>query len=78
MRYEKVSDPMANILTPRCPLCCGLPMLVLGGGTQVFCGNDDCTLLTWNPSLSVDDNLMDSKVIHLPPMTDGKKPPDSE
>lgn len=67
---------MAGILTPRCPLCCGLPRIVFG--TQAFCGNDDCTLLMWNPELSVDDNLMDSKVIHLPPMTDDKEKTDGD
>lgn len=69
---------MADVLTPRCPLCCGLPMLVLGGGTQAFCGNDDCTLICRNPALSVDDNLMDSKVIHLQPMTDDKEKTDGD
>lgn len=69
---------MADVLTPRCPLCCGLPMLVTSGGTQAFCGEPDCILTSWNPSLSVDDNLMDSKVIHLLPGTDDKQPPDSE
>ena len=61
---------MAEILTPRCPLCDSLPMMVFGGGTQAFCGNDDCTLLTWNPSLSLDANLLDAGVVHLPPMAD--------
>ncbi len=32
---------MAEILTPRCPLCDEEPLWVLGGGTQAFCGNAD-------------------------------------
>ena len=49
---------MAEILTPRCPQCDSPPMMVFGGGTQAFCGNDDCNTLTWNPTHSLDQNLM--------------------
>jgi hypothetical protein len=54
-------------LTPACPFCGQPPVFLLGGGTQAFCGNDDCTLLTWNPSLSLDENLLDAGVVHLEP-----------
>ena len=54
---------MAEVLTPRCPLCGSAPYMVMGGGTQAFCGNDDCTLICWDPSLSLDDNLMDAGVV---------------
>ena len=63
---------MARILTPLCPLCSEPPIMVLGGGTQAFCGSDDCVLLTWNPSLSLDDNLLDAKGIDFPPTGDGE------
>jgi hypothetical protein len=57
---------MAEPLTPNCPLCGQPPRFALGP-TQAFCGNDDgCTLIFWNPSLSLDDNLMDAGVFHLP------------
>ena len=56
---------MAEILTPRCPLCGQLPVMVFGGGTQAFCGNDDCTLVCWDPSLSAEQNFADAGVIDL-------------
>lgn len=62
---------MPEILTPGCPLCDQSPMMTFGGGTQAFCGNDDCTLLMWTPTKSLDDNLMDAGVVRLPPMEGG-------
>lgn len=56
---------MAEILTPDCPMC-GKPPLFGFGDSQAFCGNNDCTLILWDPSLSLDDNLMDAGVVHLP------------
>ena len=55
-----------TIKTPRCPLCDGPPAMVCGGATQAFCGNDDCTLICWNMLLSLDENLLDAGVVHLP------------
>jgi hypothetical protein len=59
---------MAEPLTPNCPLCSGPPAMVIGGalGTQAFCGNDGCTLLLWDRSLSLDDNLLNAGVVKLP------------
>jgi hypothetical protein len=57
---------VTEILTPGCPLCGELPEFAIGP-TQAFCGNDDCTLLLWNPSLSLDANLLDAGVVNLPP-----------
>jgi hypothetical protein len=45
--------------------------MVLPGGVQAFCGNDDCTLLCWDPSLSLDDNLLDAGVVRFPPAGEG-------
>jgi hypothetical protein len=57
---------MAEILTPNCPLC-GQPPLFAFGNDQPFCGNrDNCTLILWNPTLSLDDNLMDAGVVQFP------------
>jgi len=50
---------MRELLTPDCPLCGQPPAIMIPGGTQVFCGNDDCRMLCWNPSLSKDANLRD-------------------
>jgi hypothetical protein len=57
---------MTEILTPNCPLC-GQPPPFAFGTDQAFCGNrDNCTLILWNPSLSLDANLTDAKMVHLP------------
>lgn len=64
---------MNEILTPRCPLCDGPPQFIVGG-TQAFCGNDDCVLLMWNPALSLDGNLLDAGVARWEP-TDGDDAP---
>ena len=57
---------MADTLpTPHCPLCGHPPVMVFG--TQAFCGNDDCILILWNPSVSLDENLLDAGVVQFPP-----------
>ena len=56
---------MAEILTPRCPVCDSDPVMVFGGGTQAFCGNDDCSTLCWNPTHSLDKNLMETHFVEL-------------
>lgn len=67
---------MPEILTPLCPLCGQPPMMVMGGGTQAFCGNDDgCTLLTWDPSLSLDENLMNARGVDWEPTEGNGDPP---
>lgn len=66
---------MAEILTPRCPLCDQPPVMVFG--TQAFCGNEDgCTLLLWNPYLGLDDNLLDAGVVKITQRQLGQVPPD--
>jgi hypothetical protein len=59
---------MAEILTPRCPLCDRLPGMVFG--VQAFCANEVCTILSWTPTLSLDDNLMDAGVVRFPAADD--------
>ena len=58
---------MSEILTPLCPQCDSAPYMVFGGDPpqQAFCGNDDCSTLCWNPSKSVDENLMDTNFVEL-------------
>ena len=56
---------MTGPLTPGCPFC-GEPPLFAIGPTQALCGNDDCTLIMWDPSLSLDENLTDAGVVHFP------------
>ena len=62
---------MPEIMTPDCPLCGEPPLWVLGGGTQAFCGNDNCRMFTWNPSLSRSANLQAADFINLPPAEGG-------
>jgi hypothetical protein len=64
---------MTEILTPCCPLCGEAPMMVFGGGSQAFCGNDDCVLLNWTPTLSLDSNLLHAGVVKLPPASDERE-----
>jgi len=42
---------------PSCPVCDQPPLFVLGGGTQAFCGNEECRALSWDPTLSRDELL---------------------
>lgn len=67
---------MADILTPRCPVCDEEPMMVMGGGTQAFCGTDDCQVLTWDPSKSRAHFFATAKRVDLPPMADDEGKPD--
>ena len=61
---------MAEILTPGCPWCGGPPLLVMGGGTQAFCGNDDCDCLTWDPSKTDAANRRNANVVDLTESSD--------
>ena len=62
---------MAEILTPGCPICGEPPMMVFGDGTQAFCGNDDCRLLCWNPTVSAAGNLANANVVDWEPTEGG-------
>lgn len=65
---------MAEILTPRCPLCDTEPLWVLGGGTQAFCGNDDgCPVLTWNPMNSREEFLRTATQVQIEPGGTGEQ-----
>lgn len=57
---------MTASLTPCCPVCSQPPCMVVAGGSQAFCGNDDCTTLCWDMSRSLDDNLLDIGFVQLP------------
>jgi hypothetical protein len=56
---------MAEILTPDCPVCSQPPAIVFGGGSQALCGTDDCPILMWTLTKSLDDNLLDASVAEL-------------
>ena len=61
---------MAEILTPDCPWCGQPPYMVMGGGTQAFCGTDDCNCLTWDPSKSAAANRRNVHVVNLTERSD--------
>ena len=64
---------MTEIVTPGCPNCGGPPMMVFGGGTQAFCGTFDCSVLTWDPSKSLDGNLLNASVVEVRPGADDER-----
>jgi hypothetical protein len=49
---------MPEILCPRCPLCDRPPLFIVDGSVQAFCGNASCEIMCWNPTVSLDENLM--------------------
>jgi hypothetical protein len=53
------------VQTPGCPLCGQDPVMVFGGGTQAWCGSDDCTILCWDATKSLDENLLDAHHVRL-------------
>lgn len=52
-----------QILCPTCPLCREGPAMVLPG--QLFCGNDDCDSLMWDPFVSLDQNLTNAGSVRI-------------
>jgi hypothetical protein len=62
-----VAGEAVKILCPRCPLCDGPASREMpASAVQAWCENPDCTAMCWNPSRSLDDNLLESKVHQLP------------
>lgn len=50
-----MSDPNRRpILAPFCPRCGHPPVILLGGGHQAFCGDEDCVVFTWDPTESAE------------------------
>lgn len=41
----------------RCPLCDRPPVLVLASGEQAFCFNDDCDVVLWDMTATIEENL---------------------
>lgn len=57
-----------RLRTPLCPLCEQPPAFTLCGGVQAFCGNMECRVLTWNPSVTLAENLREWHDIDLSDM----------
>jgi len=49
---------------PYCPVCDRLAVFIVGD-EQAFCGNDDCRVLMWDPTMSVADNMADATEVNL-------------
>lgn len=49
---------------PRCPQCNSEPVLALPA--QAFCGNEECEAFCWNPTKTLDENLMNANFIDMP------------
>lgn len=45
-------DPAQTPIGPDCPEC-GTPAEFLVGDESAFCGNDDCRILTWDPTMTL-------------------------
>lgn len=46
-------------------LGCHQPPAMLTGDHQAWCGNEDCKVVIWDPTLTVDENLEHLNVIDL-------------
>jgi hypothetical protein len=63
--------------SPDCPVCGEPPMMVMGGGTQAFCGNGEgCPVMTWNPMNSREEFFRTAKQIEIRPSGDERAPAD--
>ncbi len=48
-----------------CPLCGELPGLILSL-EQVFCDNEQCSVISWNMTKTLDENLTNTNMVRLP------------
>ena len=49
----------------KCPGCGEPPRWLIGGGTQAFCGTDDCPWFTWDPTMTLAELNADAGTIDL-------------
>ncbi len=49
-----------------CPGCQQPAAIVLAGGAQAFCGNDDCAVFAWNPTKTIEELAAGMRQIRLP------------
>ena len=55
---------MGEAVGMHCPGCGQPPVMAFA--TQAFCGTDDCKVITWNPTLTMDELLDNAQHIDLP------------
>jgi len=53
-----------SLLTPDCPVCKWPPVMLLGP-EFAMCGNLDCKAVSWNPSKTLDTNLLNVHFVEL-------------
>lgn len=56
---------MTGLATPLCPLCSQPPYAALAGGAQMFCDTDDCKVIIWDGTLTVDENMQATHFIDM-------------
>lgn len=56
-------DPIGDA----CPGC-GQPAEMQVGTTQSFCGTDDCRVIMWNPTMSLEELANDVGTIEIKPV----------
>lgn len=56
-----MGDPVGNA----CPGC-GQPAQLMIGNEQMFCGNDDCHVFLWNPTMSLGELSEDAGFTSIP------------
>lgn len=57
-----MSEPVGN----SCPGC-GEPAELEVGTEQFFCGSNDCHVLMWNPTLTLEELQADIGELRIPP-----------
>lgn len=55
---------MPELACPTCPLC-GQPPLYLFGGDQAWCGTPGCRAITWDPTVTAEENLANAHYVNL-------------
>ncbi len=55
------------VTSPRCPGCDQEPLITFGG-TQAFCGNDDCRVVSWDRSDDPAQFKAKAQLIDLSPL----------
>lgn len=55
---------MSELKCPTCPAC-GRPPMMAMDVTQAFCVEDDCPVMTWNMTMTKDENLDDANFMDI-------------
>lgn len=64
--HDWTGEPVDGQQGVRCPGCGQPAELVLVGGGQAFCGNEDCHVFSWDPAKTLAELADDMQQIELP------------